>query len=139
MNIMNNITFAILAALIAVAYSVFLVIKIMKKPQGDEKMRQIASAIQEGARAYLLRQYKTVGIVAAILFVAVGVFLDWTTAVAFLIGAVASALAGFIGMSVAVRANVRTTEAAKSGLRQALSVAFDGGAVTGFLVVGLAL
>ena len=102
-------------------------------------MRQIASAIQEGARAYLLRQYKTVGIVAAILFVAVGVFLDWTTAVAFLIGAVASALAGFIGMSVAVRANVRTTEAAKSGLRQALSVAFDGGAVTGFLVVGLAL
>ena len=124
---------------LAVVYSLFLVWWILKKPQGDEKMRSIAAAIQEGARAYLLRQYKTVGVVAVVIFAAVWWGLGATTAVGFLIGAVASALAGFIGMSVAVRANVRTTEAAKSGLAEALGVAFKGGAVTGFLVVGLAL
>lgn len=136
---MSLVEFAILASMVAVLYSAFLVYKIMKKPQGDEKMRSIAAAIQEGARAYLLRQYKTVGVVSAVIFIGVWLLLGHKTALGFAVGAIASALAGFIGMSVAVRANVRTAESAKSGLKPALGVAFDGGAVTGFLVVGLAL
>src|SRR3989344_1417618 len=131
--------FAMISALAAVGYSLILVWVITKKHQGDDKMRAVAAAIQEGARAYLVRQYKTVGIVALIIFAGVWFLLGQLTAVAFLIGAVASALAGFIGMSVAVRANVRTAEAAKSGLSGAMDLAFKGGAVTGLLVVGLAL
>ncbi|MBI4050601.1 MAG: sodium-translocating pyrophosphatase [Candidatus Doudnabacteria bacterium] len=136
---MSASSFAIISALIALLYGVILVLVINKKPQGDEKMRQIAAAIQEGAKAYLKRQYQTVAVVAVILFAAIWLLFDAITAMAFLLGAVASALAGFVGMSVAVRANVRTAEAAKRGLTPALSLAFKGGSVTGFLVVGLAL
>jgi K(+)-stimulated pyrophosphate-energized sodium pump len=136
---MPPILFALLASVVAILYGLLLAVFINRKPQGDEKMRSIAAAIQEGANAYLKRQYTTVGVVAVVIFVAVWIFLGANTALAFLIGAVASALAGFIGMNVAVRANVRTAEAAKSGLSEALDLAFKGGAVTGLFVVGLAL
>jgi len=126
------------AALLAIVYGFILARWILKLPTGDLKMQSIAKAIQEGAKAYLKRQYKTVAIVAAILFVLL-LFLGIYVALGFLVGAAASALAGYIGMYISVRANVRTTEAAKKGLKQALIVAFRGGTVTGFLVVGLAL
>ncbi len=127
------------SALLAIAYGAVLIQMVMKLGAGNEKMQDIAKAIQEGAQAYLNRQYKTVSVVAAILFVVIGAGLNWPTAVAFLIGATLSALTGYIGMYVSVRANVRTTEAARSGMQKALDVAFRGGSVTGFLVVGLAL
>jgi len=136
---MSATNFAILSSLVAIIYGAYLSFRITKKPSGSEEMRAIARAIQEGANAYLKRQYKAVAVVAAVLFIIIWLALGPTTAVGFLIGAVASALAGFVGMGVAVRANVRTAEAAKSGLAPALSIAFKGGAVTGLLVVGLAL
>jgi len=102
-------------------------------------MKNIAHAIQEGAKAYLSRQYKTVAVVALVLFILIWLLLGFTIAIGFVVGALASALSGFIGMSIAVRANVKTAEAAKSGLSKAFGIAFRGGAVTGFLVVGLAL
>ena len=111
----------------------------MKKPTGNDKMREIAAAIQAGAKAYLNRQYRTIGMIAVVLFVILGFALNWTTAIGFLIGALLSALAGYIGMNVSVRSNIRTAEAARTGLAAALAVAFNGGAVTGLLVVGLAL
>ncbi len=136
---MSAAMFAILCSVAAVVYGLVLSFAISKKPQGDEKMRAIARAIQEGAGAYLKRQYMAVAVVALPVLVLIWFLLGSATALAFLVGAVASALAGFIGMSVAVRANVRTAEAAKSGLAPALSLAFKGGSVTGLLVVGLAL
>jgi K(+)-stimulated pyrophosphate-energized sodium pump len=123
---------------LAVIYGLLLIKWILKLPAGNEKMQNIARAIQEGAKAYLNRQYKTVAAVAVILFILL-LFLDVEAAFGFLIGAIASALAGYIGMHISVRANVRTTEAAKKGLGQALKVAFRGGTVTGLFVVGLAL
>jgi len=133
--------FIFASALVAIGYGVFLAKKVMSLPDGDEKMRNIAHAIQEGAKAFLNRQYKTVAVVALVLFVVIGLVpsLGWTTAVAFLVGAFLSALTGYIGMYVSVRANVRTAEAAKGGLRHALDVAVKGGSVTGLLVVGLSL
>ncbi|OGH58801.1 MAG: sodium-translocating pyrophosphatase [Candidatus Magasanikbacteria bacterium RIFCSPHIGHO2_01_FULL_33_34] len=133
--------FIFASALVAIVYGVFLAKKVMSLPDGDEKMRNIAHAIQEGAKAFLNRQYKTVAVVALVLFVVIGLVpsLGWTTAVAFLVGAFLSALTGYIGMYVSVRANVRTAEAAKGGLRHALDVAVKGGSVTGLLVVGLSL
>src|SRR3989338_6296310 len=128
-----------LSGLAAIAYGFIISSWVLKEPAGNDKMRSIASAIQEGANAYLARQYKTVAVVAIILAIAIYFFFNLTTTVGFLIGAVASALAGFAGIYVAVRANVRTAEAAKSGLSHAFSLAFKGGAVTGLFVVGLGL
>ena len=112
---------------------------ILKQPAGNERMQEIAAAIQEGAKAYMNRQYLTIGAVGVVLFAVLGFALDWATAVGFAIGAIFSALAGYIGMYVSVRANVRTAQAATKGVNAALNVAFRGGAITGLLVVGLGL
>ncbi|HEY1013888.1 MAG TPA: sodium-translocating pyrophosphatase [Herpetosiphonaceae bacterium] len=127
------------ASVIAIVYGVITILQILRLPDGNDEMRTIARAIQEGAAAYLNSQYKVVAIVAVPLFVALIFLLTIYSAVGFLIGAVASAIAGYIGMNVSVRSNIRTTEAARGGLAKALRVAFQGGAVTGMLVVGLAL
>ncbi|MCL4365613.1 sodium-translocating pyrophosphatase [Patescibacteria group bacterium] len=138
--IVNNANLIIWAAVVAaLAYGFWLVIDVLKRDSGDEKMKEIASAIQIGAAAYLQRQYKVVALVAIALTILIYFALGQNTAVGFLVGAVLSGLAGFIGMSVAVRANVRVAEEAKKGLSEAFSLAYKGGAVTGFLVVGLAL
>jgi K(+)-stimulated pyrophosphate-energized sodium pump len=136
---MSTITFSIVSSLAAIVVAIALIMKISKEPGGDKKMQEIAQAIQVGAKAYLNRQYKTVAIVAVIAAALIGWGLGLTTMAAFLVGAIASALAGYIGMNISVRANVRTAEAAKSGLKKSLGIAFQGGAVTGLLVVGLAL
>lgn len=139
---MNSfIIFALVSSVIAIVYGLFLIRVVMKKGTGDTKMQSIAHAIQQGAKAYLNRQYKTISIIAVVLFLIIGFvpMLGWMMAISFLVGAVLSALAGYIGMNVSVRANVRTTEEAKKGLKEALSLAFKGGTVTGLLVVGLAL
>ncbi len=128
-----------IAAVIAIVYGILLIFWVMRQPQGTEDMKRISMAIQEGAKAYLNRQYTTVAIVAVVLFVVLVVGLGIKTGISFLVGAIASAAAGYIGMNVAVRANVRTTEAAKGGINAALNIAFRGGTVTGLLVVGLAL
>lgn len=135
------IIFALIASIVAILYGLFLIKVVMSKGSGDEKMKAIALAIQQGAKAYLNRQYKTIGIIALVLFLIIGFvpMLGWMMAISFLVGAILSALAGYIGMNVSVRANVRTTEEAKKGLKEALSLAFKGGSVTGLLVVGLAL
>lgn len=129
------------SALIALIYGAIVIASILRLPEGNDKMKEIASAIQAGAKAFLNRQYKSVGLVALVLFLIIGFVpaLGWMTALAFLIGAALSALTGYIGMYVSVRANVRTTEAARGGLQKALNVAVKGGSVTGLLVVGLAL
>lgn len=136
-NYTNYIIYA--AAGVAILYGLVLVQWIMSLPAGDEKMGEIALAIQQGAKAYLKRQYLVVAVIAILLASVIFEVLGLHSAIGFLIGAIASALAGLIGMLVAVYANVRCAEAAKTGLSQAFSVAYKGGAVTGFLVVGLAL
>ncbi|MBU4143051.1 sodium-translocating pyrophosphatase [Patescibacteria group bacterium] len=131
--------FSIIASLISVAFAAYLAAKIMRYPAGEGKMLAISQAIREGAKAYLNRQYRAVAVVAIVIAGALWYFFNLTTMLGFLFGAMASALAGYIGMNVAVRANSRTAQAAKGGLAKALAVAFAGGAVTGLLVVGLGL
>ncbi|MFC1687228.1 sodium-translocating pyrophosphatase [Patescibacteria group bacterium] len=132
-------TISLLSGLAALIFAIILTRWVLSKPSGDDKMQAIAQAIQEGAKAYLFRQYRTIGIIAAILFVVLWWWLGIVIALGFFIGALFSGAAGFIGMMVSVRANVRTAEAAKNGLASALSLATRGGAVTGFFVVGLGL
>jgi K(+)-stimulated pyrophosphate-energized sodium pump len=136
---MSTESYAVVASFIAIIFALYLAWKVIQFPSGEKKMVEISDAIKEGAKAYLNRQYKTVAYVAVIVALALYYFLNLNTSLGFLLGAVASALTGYIGMNVAVRANVRTAEAAKTSLEKALDVAFKGGAVTGLLVVGLGL
>ncbi len=135
----SGLLFAIGCALAALAYGIQSSKWIISLPTGNDRMREIASAVQEGAQAYLKRQYTTIAWVGIVLAILIGMFLGMSTAIGFIIGAVLSGVAGFIGMNISVRANVRTAEAARNGIKEALNVAFKGGAITGMLVVGLGL
>ncbi len=137
----HAVLFALVCSGVAIVYGLYLVYWLLSRPAGSERMQEIARAVQEGAAAYLRKQYTTIALVAIVPFLLLGFYhkLGWGTAVGFLIGATLSAAAGFIGMNVAVRSNVRTAEAAKEGLKPALNVAFRAGSVTGLLVVGLGL
>ena len=135
----NGVVIALAFAGAAIVYGLLTTRWLLNKSPGNDEMQSISKAIQEGAMAYLKRQYTTIGIVSIIIFFVLLVALDWHPAVGFLVGAFLSAAAGFIGMNVSVRANARVAEAARGGVSEALSVAFKGGSVTGMLVVGLAL
>src|SRR5437879_4593614 len=138
---LGGLWFAIACAFIAIFYGVLQSRWIVSLPAGTARMQEIAAAVREGASAYLKRQYMTITVVGVVLFLVIGLIpkLGWATAWGFAIGALFSGLSGIIGMNISVRANVRTAEAARSGLQQALNVAFKGGAITGLLVVGLGL
>ena len=140
MNEGQALWIALSASVVAIICGVVFSLQIIKESDGNDRMREIASAIQEGAQAYLNRQYSTIAIVGIVIFILMGVSgIGWASAIGFAIGAIFSGLAGYIGMGISVRANVRTAQAAHQGMNAALSVAFRGGAVTGLLVVGLGL
>ena len=133
------LVFVIICGLLAVAYGIFTSRSILSASAGNERMQTIAGAIQEGAKAYLNRQYTTIGVVGIVVAVILYLLLGWQVAAGYLVGAILSGAAGYIGMYISVRANVRTTEAARQGLAQGLAISFKSGAVTGMLVAGLAL
>ncbi|MFT3906112.1 MAG: sodium-translocating pyrophosphatase [Steroidobacteraceae bacterium] len=139
MDVGSWLWLAVAAGVLAVIYGVISVLSILRLPTGNARMQEIAAAVQAGASAYLNRQYSTIAIVGVVLFIVLGLALGWPLAGGFAVGALLSGLAGYIGMNISVRANVRTAEAANKGLNAALQVAFKGGAITGMLVVGLGL
>src|SRR6266498_2859849 len=140
LTILNSgVPLSMVCAAIGLVFALFLIAAVMRSPSGTERMREISAAVQEGAKAYLNRQVKTISIIAVVIFVLLLIFKHPPTAIGFVVGAFCSLAAGFIGMRVAVLANVRTAHAASIGRLNALRMAFNGGSVTGLLVVGLAL
>ncbi|HEY8797141.1 MAG TPA: sodium-translocating pyrophosphatase [Candidatus Dormibacteraeota bacterium] len=135
----NTVLFAVAGGVAAVLFAIVLIALVLRTPPGNDRMKEIAAAIQEGASAYLNRQYTVIAIIGIVIAVVIGFFINWKTAALYVVGAVLSAAAGYVGMNIAVRSNLRTAEAARGGLNKALQVAFRGGSVTGFMVVGLGL
>ena len=135
----NIVLFAVAGGVAAVVFAVILIALVLRMPPGNARMQEIAAAIQEGASAYLNRQYTVIAIIGVVIAVVIGLAINWRTAALYVVGAVLSAAAGYVGMNIAVRSNLRTAEAAQGGLNKALQVAFRGGSVTGFMVVGLGL
>src|SRR5579863_2145358 len=136
---METLWLIVLCGVLAIVYAIWATRSVLSAPAGNERMQEIAAAVREGAQAYLKRQYSTIAAVGIVIFFIVGYFLGWLVAVGFAVGAVLSGAAGFIGMNVSVRANVRTAQAAISSLAGGLEIAFKAGAITGMLVAGLAL
>src|SRR5580692_3383440 len=136
---MQTLWLIVLCGVLAIAYAIWATRSVLSADAGSEKMQEIAAAIREGAQAYLKRQYSTIAVVGVVIFLIVGYFLGWLVAVGFAVGAILSGSAGFIGMNVSVRANVRTAQAATKSLAGGLEIAFRAGAITGMLVAGLAL
>src|SRR6201988_5082734 len=136
---MTTLWLIVLCGVLAIVYAIWATTSVLSADAGSERMQEIAAAVREGAQAYLKRQYSPIGIGGIVIFVIVGYFLGWTVAIGFAIGAILSGAAGFIGMNVSVRANVRTAQAATKSLAGGLDIAFRSGAVTGLLVAGLAL
>lgn len=135
----NPVTTALLAGFLSILYAIFLTTKILKNPRGDGKMNEISDAIAEGAAAYMKRQYSVIAVIGLVIFAGLYAMFDLLTAAGFAVGAIFSSVAGIIGMNVAIRSNIRTAQAAKNGLKASFSLAFQGGAVTGLMVSGLAL